>query len=88
MKEARLKEASEEPGNMRERRLMDEWAARREVEVMYSPKWMGARVSCSAKEMMVERVARRTGEVRELPPKRAWSTVAATVEATPRVTEN
>jgi hypothetical protein len=78
MKEARLKEASDEPGNMRERRLMEEWAARREVEVMYSPKWMGARVSCSAKEMTVER------EVTELPPKRAWSTVAAT----PRVTEN
>ena len=92
MKEARLKEASDEPGNMTERTLIEEWAARRDVEVMYSPKWMGARVSCSAREMTVDTAPRKRGDVTVLPPKKVWSIVvevtAAMAEAIPRVIEN
>lgn len=81
MKDANEKEASDEPGNMTERTLMEEWAARREVEVRYSPTCIGANVICSAREMTVETVLERTGEVTVVPPKRAWSTTVDVTDA-------
>jgi len=63
-----------------------------EVVVMYSPRYIGARVHCSATEMTLLTARCRTGLVTGVPPKTAWSmaklVMLAAVVAMPRATEN
>jgi len=92
MNEASENEASLLPGNITERTLIELCAAMSEVEVMYSPKKMGARVICSASLSTVDTAPPTTGLVTVLPPKSAWSTTAVVIPiavvAMPRVIEN
>lgn len=53
MKDANENEASLLPGNITERTLIELCAAMRDVVVMYSLRWIGASVICSASEMTV-----------------------------------
>jgi hypothetical protein len=70
MIDAREKEASLLPGKMIERTLIEPCAAMSEVEVMYSLRKIGARVSCSARENAVDTAPPTTGRVTVLPPKK------------------
>ena len=92
MNEASEKEASLLPGNMTERTFIELWAARREVEVMYSLRWIGASVICSAIVRTVWTARPNTGRVTVVPPKRARSRTVVVkptaVVAIPLATEN
>lgn len=92
MKDAREKDASLLPGNMTERTLMELCAAKRDVEVMYSLRCMGASVICSATVRAVETAVPKIGRATGPPPKSARSTTAAVaptaVDANVLATEN
>ena len=92
MNDASENDASLLPGNMTERTFTELWAARREVEVMYSLRWMGASVICSAMVRNVCTARPNTGRVTVVPPNKARSrTVVVTptaVVATPLAREN
>jgi hypothetical protein len=71
MKDAREKDASLLPGNMTDRTLIELWAAKRDPDVIYSPKFNGARVSCSAKVIAVATAPPITRLDTPLPPNKA-----------------
>lgn len=92
MKAGKENEASLLPGNMTDSAFIELWAAITEVVVMYSPRWIGARATCSPIVRALDTASCRTGRATELPPKTAWSTAndvtLAALVAIPLATEN
>lgn len=74
MKEAKEKAASLLPGKMALNALIELCAAKRDVVVIYSLRWIGARVNCSAKVRTVETARPKIGRVTVLPPNSVRST--------------
>lgn len=74
MKETKENEASLLPGKMTLNTLMELCAAKRDVVVIYSLRWIGARVICSASVRTVETARPKIGRVTVLPPNSVRST--------------
>jgi hypothetical protein len=74
MKEAKENAASLLPGKMTLNALIELCAAKRDVVVMYSLRWIGARVICSAKVRTVETARPKIGRVTVPPPNSVRST--------------
>ena len=74
MKEAKENAASLLPGKMTLNALIELCAAKREVDVIYSLRWIGARVNCSARVRTVETAKPKIGRVTVLPPNSVRST--------------
>ena len=85
MKDTKENAASLLPGKMTLNALIELCAAKRDVVVIYSLRWIGARVICSARVRTVETARPKIGRVTVLPPNRVRST-AVVVRPTTAVT--
>lgn len=83
MNEAKENAASLLPGKMTLNALIEECAANKEVVVIYSLIWIGARVNCSANVRTVETARPKIGRVTGPPPNNVRST---SVVVTPTAT--